>query len=120
MLTVLHARDKVGKTLLAWEAARAVLQNSLCLGTFTVTPGRVILALLDDPQNLTVQRRDALGLGSCEDLRIVTPLDADLSDPVAFLADFKKACQEFKPSLIVLDALFHFAPSGKDSMNDAA
>jgi hypothetical protein len=120
MLTVLHARDKVGKTLLAWEAARAVLQNSLFLGTFAVTHGRVILALLDDPQNLTVQRRDALGLMNCEDLRIVTPLDADLSDPLAFLQDFKEACQLFKPDLIVLDALYQFAPPGKDTMNDVS
>jgi hypothetical protein len=120
MLTVLHARDKVGKTLLAWEAARSLLQDSLFLGTFAVTPGRVVLALLDDPHDLTVHRRDALGLTQCENLRIVTPLDADLSDPVAFLADFKKACQEFKPDFLVLDALYQFAPSGKDSMNDAA
>lgn len=39
MLTVLHARDKVGKTLLAWEAARSLLWDSLFLGTFAVTPG---------------------------------------------------------------------------------
>lgn len=120
MLTVLHAKDKTGKTLLAWEAARAVLKTGLFLDTFAAIPGRVVLALLDDPHDLTAQRRDALGLRSCEDLRIVTPLDADLSDPPLFLTDLKKACKEFQPSLIVLDALFHFAPAGRDSMNDAA
>lgn len=120
MLAVLHARDKLGKTLLAWEVARAGLKQTSLLDTFTVSPGRVVLALLDDPHDLTVQRRDALGLKDCEDLRIVTPLDADLSDPPAFLQDFKTACEAFKPSLIVLDALYQFAPPGKDSMNDAA
>ena len=120
MFTVMHARDKVGKTLLAWEFAHAILTQAALFGTFTTRPGRVVLALLDDPHDLTVQRRTALGLTECEDLRIVTPLDADLSDPVAFLADFKTACQEFEPSFIVLDALFHFAPPGRDSMNDAA
>lgn len=120
MLTVLHAIDKVGKTIFAWEAAQAVLRNTRLFGTFAATRGRVVLALLDDPHDLTVERRNTLGLTHCEDLRIVTPLDADLSDPVAFLEDFKKACEEFKPSLIVLDALYHFAPAGRDSMNDAA
>ena len=119
-LTVLHARDKIGKTLLAWEIALAVLKGDKLLDTFQAERGRVVLALLDDPVDLTVQRRDALGLKDCEDLRIVTPLGADLSDPAAFLADFKKACQAFKPDLVVLDALYHFAPAGRDSMNDAA
>ncbi|MBI3247313.1 MAG: AAA family ATPase [Deltaproteobacteria bacterium] len=120
MLTVLHAVDKVGKTLLAWEMARAVLLRTLFLNTFATTHGRVVLALLDDPHGLTVQRRDLLGLGDCSDLRIVTPLDADMSDPVAFLSDFRRACEAFKPGLIVLDALYQFAPPGKDSMNDAS
>ena len=120
MLTVLHARDKLGKTILAWEAARAMLRREAFLGTFAVHPGKVVLALLDDPHDLTVQRRDALGLKDCGDLRIVTPLDADLSDSMAFLAEFKTACEEFKPSLIVLDALYQFAPPGKDSMNDVS
>lgn len=120
MLTVLHACDKLGKTILAWEVAWAILRNSPLFGLFAVPPGRVVLALLDDPRDLTVQRRDALGLTDHEDLRIVTPEDADLSDPVAFLADFKKACEEFRPQLVVIDALYHFAPSGRDSMNDAA
>lgn len=120
MLTVLHARDKIGKTLLAWEAARAMLRHEPLLGTFPTKAGRVVLALLDDPHDLTVERRDALRLKDCEDLRIVTPMDADLSDPLAFLAEFKKECEEFKPNLIVLDALYQFAPPGKDSMNDVA
>lgn len=120
MLTVLHARDKLGKTLLAWEMADAMLKDHAFLGTFATTPGRVVLALLDDPHDLTVQRRDALGLKDCEALRIVTPLDADLSDPLAFLVEFKSACQEFRPSCIVLDALYQFASPGKDSMNDVS
>jgi hypothetical protein len=114
MLTVLHACDKVGKTLLAWEIALAVLKKNLLFSTFPTTQGRVVLALLDDPHDLTVQRRDALGLTDCEELRIVTPMDADLSDPLVFLAEFKKECEEFKPNLIVLDALYQFAPPGTE------
>ena len=114
MLTVLHACDKVGKTLLAWEIALAVLKKNLLFHTFSTTQGRVVLALLDDPHDLTVQRRDALGLTECEELRIVTPMDADLSDSLAFLAEFKKECEEFKPNLIVLDALHQFAPPGTE------
>src|SRR5262249_4634215 len=60
------------------------------------------------------------GLTDCEDLRIVTPLDADLSDPMAFLEEFKKECEKFQPHFIVIDALYQFAPPGRDSMNDAA
>lgn len=88
MLTALHARDKIGKTLLAWEVARAILTRSRFLETFATTAGRVVLALLDDPHNLTVQRRDAFGLGAGDDLRIVTPLDTDLSNPLVFLRKF--------------------------------
>jgi hypothetical protein len=120
MLTVLHARDKIGKTLLAWELAVAMLKQQPFLGTFDAKPGRVVLALLDDPHDLTVQRRDALAFKDCEELRIVTPVDADLSDPVALLAAFKTECEQFKPQLIVIDALYQFAPPGKDSMNDVA
>ena len=114
MLTVLHACDKVGKTLLTWEIALAALKKNLLFSTFSTTQGRVVLALLDDPHDLTVQRRDALGLTDCEELRIVTPMDADLSDSLAFLAEFKKECEEFKPNLIVLDALHQFAPPGTE------
>jgi archaellum biogenesis ATPase FlaH len=120
MLTLLHARDKVGKTLLAWEMSRAILRNVLFCGEFRVDSGRVVLALLDDPTDLTVSRRDALGLNDCDNLRIVTPTDADLSEPEKFLADFHNVCSEFKPHLIVIDSLYKFAPQGENSMNDTA
>ncbi len=120
MFAVLHGKDKLGKTLIAWEIARAMLFRERLFGQFETAPGRVVLALLDDPHDLTVQRRDALGLRDCEDLRIVTPLDADLSNPDQFLADFAARCAEFKPSMVFLDALYQFAPPGRDSMNDAS
>ena len=120
MFAVLHGKDKLGKTLLAWEMARAILFRELLFRQFATAHGRVVLALLDDPHDLTVARRDALGLSDCDDLRIVTPLDADLTDPERFLADFCAKCADFKPSLVFLDALYMFAPAGRDSMNDAS
>lgn len=120
MLSILHARDKTGKTLLAWEMAKAVLNGEPLFGVFPATAGRVVLALLDDPPNLTAQRRDALGLTERQDLRLVTPPEADLTDPLAFMVEFTLACQAFSPQLIIIDALYHFCPTGRNALNDTA
>jgi DNA-binding transcriptional ArsR family regulator len=120
MLTVLHARDKTGKTLLAWEMARAVLLGTPFLGVFPAQAGRVVLALLDDPAELTVHRVNVCGLSNSADMRIVTPADADLSDPSRFLDEFRDACQSFEPALIIVDALVQFLPAGREAGNDAS
>ncbi|HZA22610.1 MAG TPA: AAA family ATPase, partial [Dehalococcoidia bacterium] len=84
----------------------------------TVTRG--FRVLLDDPVSLTVERRDALGLRNCDDLKIATPDKADLSDSMALLDAIHAQCKAFKPQLIVIDALYLFTPSRQNAGNDSA
>ncbi len=121
MLALLHAQDKVGKTLLAWEMARAVVTGTEFLDTFPTTQGKVVLVLLDDPTELTRERCHAFGLSENEDVRLVTPNEvASMSEPGRVIGDLATVCSAFSPQLVVIDALYLFGPTGKDAMNDVS
>jgi hypothetical protein len=57
MLTLLSGKDKLGKTLLAWELCRSVLQGIPFVGHFPAMQGPVVFLALDDPATVTIYRR---------------------------------------------------------------
>jgi hypothetical protein len=119
-LTLLSGRDKRGKTLLALEALRAVRRGEPFLGRFAVEHGPVVGFLLDDPEGLTVQRLDQLGLRNDPGVFISTSRRANLADPIAFLRDAERRLREIRPVLVVLDALYLLVPASRDAANDQA
>jgi hypothetical protein len=119
-LTLLSGRDKRGKTLLALEMLRAVRCGESFLGHFAVERGPVAGFFLDDPEGLTVQRLDQLGLRNDPGVFISTSRRANLADPIAFLRDAERRLREIRPVLVVIDALYLLVPASRDAANDQA
>ena len=129
MLTVLHATDKAGKTLLAWELARSVVSGMAFLphGTFAGFPvrrGRVLMALLDDAAQINAFRRDLFGLAEFDDdVWLMTEYPERRGMPVApekVIGLLREACEAFEPALVILDALYRFIPTSRDAGRDDA
>lgn len=118
MLTVLSGKDKVGKTLLAWEMARTVTCNEAFLGHFRVKQGPVIFLALDDPAVVTVDRLEQLGLKDCPQLHVATPLDCQHRSPT-FWDEVRKHVLGLHAGLLIVDALYLFLPPGPDTLNQA-
>jgi RecA-family ATPase len=62
MVTILSGKDKMGKTLLAWEMAAAVSRGKAFLGQFQTTKADVVVLALDDPAVVTRDRLEQLDL----------------------------------------------------------
>jgi hypothetical protein len=120
MLALLSGRDKMGKTLLALEIARAVLRGEPLFGRFPSTPGLVCAYLLDDPEGLTVDRLNRLTIRNDPRLKVSRRAVADLSDPLAFLRDVEREAADQRPALVVVDALYLFVPPSREAANDQA
>lgn len=120
MLTILSGRDKRGKTLLAQEIMRAVRRGKPFLGRFDVQQGPVAGFFLDDPEGLTVERLDILGLRDDPEVFVSTARRANLTDPAAFLSDAERTLGNIHPVLVVLDALYLLVPPSRDAANDQA
>ncbi len=118
MLTVLSGKDKVGKTLLAWEIARAVRRGEAFLGQFPVKQGPVIFLALDDPAVVTVDRLEQLGLKDCPQLHVATPLDCQHRFSM-FWDEVGKQVLGLHAGLLIVDALYLFLPQGPDTLNQA-
>ncbi|MGE0707787.1 MAG: AAA family ATPase [Planctomycetota bacterium] len=119
VLTILSGRDKLGKTLLAWELARAVAHGRRLFDR-EVRQGMVFFAALDDPDSLTRSRLDELGLDDPNVLRVATPgtneresYGPELLDQIAL------ALVGQSPALVVIDALYLLLPGGAEAINDA-
>lgn len=121
MLTLLSAIDKMGKTLLSMEVARAVLDGTDLFGRFPVEgPGAVAAFWLDDPTSLTVERMKARALDAQARLWVAPVLDVDLSDPLATVRAMEKSAAEVGANLVIVDALYLLLPEGREAGNDAA
>jgi hypothetical protein len=120
MLTLLSGRDKIGKTLLAMEMMRAVLRGFRLFGHFRTNPGVVAGFFLDDPEGLTKDRLESLGITKDSGCLISTSQRADLHDPLAFLRHVGHAAVQCCADLVVLDALYLFVPIGQNVANDQA
>lgn len=120
MLAILSGRDKRGKTLLALEIIRAVRRGKPFLGRFSVRQGAVAGFFLDDPEGLTAERLDTLGLRDDPQVYVSTSRRANLTDPIAFLNDVERALANIRPVLVVLDALYLLVPPSRDAANDQA
>ena len=125
MLTLLHATDKAGKTLLAWELARAVVAGQpFLVPGFPVRRGRVLMALLDDAAPINAFRRDLFGLTAFdEDVWMLTEYPEANGMPLPperVIGKLREACEVFQPSLVILDALYQFTPTTRDAGSDAA
>lgn len=118
MLTVLSGKDKVGKTLLAWEMARTVTCNEAFLGHFLVKQGPVIFLALDDPAVVTVERLEQISLSNDTDLHVATPLDCQHRDP-EFWEQVRTHVKDLGAALLIVDALYLFLPQGPDTLNQA-
>lgn len=119
-LTLLSGRDKRGKTLFALEMLRAVRRGESFLGRFAVERGLVAGFFLDDPEGLTVERLDQVGLRNDPQVFISTSRRSNLADPIAFLRDTERRLQEIRPVLVVIDALYLLVPTSRDAANDQA
>ncbi len=120
MLALLSGRDKRGKTLMAQEMLRAVRSGEPFLGHFAVERGPVAGFFLDDPEGLTVERLDLLGLRNDPQVSISTSRRANLADPIAFLRDAERALRDIRPIFVTLDALYLLVPASRDAANDQA
>lgn len=118
MLTVLSGKDKIGKTLLAWEIARAVTRGQAFLGQFPVTSAPVIFLALDDPAAVTVDRLEQLGLRDEPGLYVATPLDCQHRDP-RFWEQVEAQVVGVGARLVIVDALYLFLPLGAEALNQA-
>jgi len=118
MLTILSGKDKVGKTLFAWEIARAVCRGENFLGQFPATQGTVVFLGLDDPASVTVDRLEELGIREEPNLHVVTPLDCQ-PHAFTFWDEVQKQVDELDAQLVVVDALYLFLQGGSDAMNQA-
>jgi hypothetical protein len=125
MLTVLHATDKSGKTLIAWELGRAVADGKPFLGKFPTRRGRVLLALLDDSAPINSFRRDLFGLAAFDDSICMMTEYPEAENgmplpPEQVIQIISEACDAFRPAFVVLDALYQFFPTSRDAGNDAS
>lgn len=119
MLTVFSGKDKLGKTLLAWEMARSVLNGEPFLGQFSVSQGPVIFLALDDPTVVTIDRLERLEIKDTADLHVATPLDCQHKHH-GFWKEVAIQTRLLKPKMIVVDALYLFLDGGSESMNQAS
>ncbi len=120
MLALLSGRDKRGKTLLALEICRSVLTGKRLFGHFTVQQGPVAGFFLDDPESLTSDRLQTLGINIHPELYVSTSKRANLNDSGVFLREVGVVAKEVGAILIVLDALYLFIPHGRETANDQA
>lgn len=131
VLTLAHATDKAGKTLLwGWELAHAVVSGTPFLARpgfagFPVRQGRVLMALLDDAAPINAYRRDLFGLAAFDDdvVMMTNYPEADDGMPLAaeaVLRLLRGKCKAFRPSLVILDSLYQLIPGGRDAGNDSA
>ncbi|MDK2744250.1 MAG: AAA family ATPase [Nitrospira sp. BO4] len=118
MLTLLSGKDKLGKTLLAWEFCRSVLHGTPFVGHFPAMQGTVVFLALDDPATVTIHRLDCLGLSEAANLEIATPGECDVANSL-FWNDLGRAIDEIRPRLLIVDALYLMLPGGAESMNQA-
>ena len=118
MLTVLSGKDKAGKTLLAWEIARAVCRGENFLSQFPTTQGPVVFLGLDDPATVTVDRLEQLGIQEVPDLYVGTPLDCQ-PNLVGFWPEVREQVEGLDAQLVVVDALYLFLRGSADAMNQA-
>lgn len=118
MLTILSGKDKVGKTLFAWEIARAVCRGENFLSQLPATQGTVVFLGLDDPATVTVDRLEQLGIREEANLHVVTPLDCQ-PHAFTFWDEVEKQVDELDAQLVVVDALYLFLQGGSDAMNQA-
>lgn len=119
MLTLLSGKDKLGKTLLAWEFCRSVLQGTPFAGQFHATQGPVVFLALDDPATVTLHRLDYLSLDEQPTLDVATPADCNLASK-EFWRHLAEEIDRTHPRLLIIDSLYLFLPAGAESMNQAA
>jgi len=122
-LGAIGGRDGRGKTLLGMEIAKCVLTGEKLFGHFAVQQGSAYLMLLDDPENLVSERLDKLGILHHPNLRVATARDVDMKNKPGMLAYLKQTLPEMNPTWVLIDALYHFYPSGgggQDQGNSAS
>jgi len=119
MLALLSGKDKRGKTLLAQEILRAVLQGTALFTHYAVVQAPVVAAFLDDPLSITLDRLDTLGVRRHPELFLVDPLRF-MGDPFPFLDELETAARARQAGLIEIDALYLLSPTTRDAGNDAA
>ncbi len=110
-LILLAGRTKVGKTLLMIALANAIATGGEFLGR-KCRKGAVVLVLVDDPPALTHPRLEAL-----KELDNVFVYTGRWNDQV--MPAVRAACQEIRPSMVVLDALVKMLPKHDRAENDA-
>lgn len=118
MLTILSGKDKLGKTLLAWEFCRSVLQGIPFVGQFPATQGPVVFLALDDPATVTSHRLDHLGLVEQLNLDLATPADCNFASK-EFWTRLGEEIDRIHPRLLIIDSLYLLLPAGAESMNQA-
>jgi archaellum biogenesis ATPase FlaH len=118
-LTIIGGKDGKGKTQLAQEFTRAVLNGEKVFGVFAAKKGKVIALFLDDPENLTKKRLKALGILDHPDV-LVSPELADDADPVSAIHNLEGDVRAHGIDLIIVDALYLLQPTSKDAGNDSA
>lgn len=106
-------RDKRGKTLFGLEIAKAILTGEKLLGEFEVKKrGKVLLVLLDDPENLVSDRLDKLGILTHDNLLVVTENDVDMQDQMKVIDMLADLIRREQPVFVLIDALYLFVPRG--------
>ncbi|MBI4391132.1 MAG: AAA family ATPase [candidate division NC10 bacterium] len=120
MLALLSAVDKMGKTLLTMEIARAVLEGADLFARFPVeSPGTVAAYWMDDPPALTLDRLKARDMDASNRLWVAPALEVDLSEPLATVRDMERGVLKVGADLAIVDALYLLMPEGRESGNDA-
>ncbi len=109
---LLTADSKTGKTLLAFDLARAVSTGGIFLGQQAMT-GAVILALADDPPALSRKRLRALA--GCPDVYV----SIDRWTPITREA-ISQAVADMCPALVVIDTLVKAISSVGGDENDSS
>jgi putative DNA primase/helicase len=104
-VTLLYGKDKLGKTLLAMEMAKAIQAGIPFLGHFPVTQGSGMYLFMDDPAGLTYDRLINQLHFTDEGVQIATHLDTP-DDPRELLTQLANAVATHKPDFVILDALY--------------
>jgi RecA-family ATPase len=121
MLGSMSGRDGRGKTLLGMEIAKCVLTGEPLFGEFAVRQGKVFLLLLDDEEPMVSDRLKQLGIFGHKDLMVATKGQVDMKDKPGILAFLEATLPEQAPTLVMIDALYQFAPPGAgDTMNSSS
>jgi archaellum biogenesis ATPase FlaH len=117
----MSGRDGRGKTLLGMEIAKCVLTGEKLFGEFEVRKGKVFLLLLDDEEPMVCDRLKQLGIFGHPDLMVATKGQVDMKDKKGILAFLQETLPAQEPTLVMIDALYLFAPSGRgDTMNSSS